>query len=64
LFESFGANECTGGIAGVFVDAARDFALGRLAISTRRSTKRRRKAGPLSTWRTDWKTIFPFGNKW
>jgi hypothetical protein len=30
LLESFGVNEWTGGIASVFVDAARDFALGRL----------------------------------
>jgi hypothetical protein len=28
LLESFGVNECTGGIASVFVDAARDFAGG------------------------------------
>jgi hypothetical protein len=27
LLESFGVNECTGGIASVFVDVARDFAL-------------------------------------
>jgi hypothetical protein len=30
LLESFGVNECTGGIASVFMDAARDFALRRL----------------------------------
>ena len=30
MLESFGVHECTGGIASVFVDAARDFALRRL----------------------------------
>src|SRR5215468_1813989 len=30
LLESFGVNECTGGRASVFIDAARDFALRRL----------------------------------
>jgi hypothetical protein len=30
LLENFGASECSGGIASVFVDAARDFALRRL----------------------------------
>lgn len=30
LLENFGVNECTGGIASVFMDAARDFALRRL----------------------------------
>src|SRR5215471_11412262 len=30
LLESFGVNDCTGGIASVFMDAARDFALRRL----------------------------------
>ena len=29
LLESFSVNECTGGIASVFIDAARDFALRR-----------------------------------
>jgi hypothetical protein len=30
LFESFSLDECTGGIASIFMDAARDFALRRL----------------------------------
>ena len=29
MVEGFGVNECTGGIASVFIDAARDFALRR-----------------------------------
>src|SRR5262249_30258084 len=46
LLESFSVNECTGGIASVFIDAARDFALRRLWAAFRFQRTRLTIRGP------------------
>src|SRR5262249_62125452 len=49
LLESFSVNECTGGIASVFIDAAWDFALRRLSAAFGFQRTRLTIRGPRAT---------------